>query len=324
MKRLFLLCLAVPVMAWAVGGCPPEAPDADIPGDLTAEAAAPAAVEKGESVTLKARLSADVDPQVIVYRWFQTYGRVVEIVNADGPEAQFVAPALPAEQTLRFRVDIQTPNGTIHSATVAVLVAGDPDFGLDETVEEDVSGDEDPQPQVRLVTSMGSIVLELDRVNAPLTVNNFLRYVDDGFYDGTIFHRVMPDFVVQGGGYDSELEKKETRPPIRNEADNGLKNDRGTVAMARTNVPDSASSQFYINLVDNDSLNYGPDNPGYAVFGRVIQGMDVVDEIAEVETESRGGLANIPVEDVVLTRAERIADSSGDDGRGGGGTLSSE
>jgi peptidyl-prolyl cis-trans isomerase A (cyclophilin A) len=323
MKRLFLFCLAVPVMAWAVGGCPPEAPDADIPADLTAEAEAPAAVEKGESVTLKARLSPDVDPQVIVYRWFQTYGRMVEIVNADGSEAQFVAPALPAEQTLRFRVDIQTPDGVIHSATVAVLVAGDPDFGLDQTIEEDVSGDEDPQPQVRLVTSMGSIVLELDRVNAPLTVNNFLRYVDDGFYEDTIFHRVMPDFVVQGGGYDLDLVKKDTRPPIKNEADNGLKNERGTVAMARTNAPDSATSQFYINLVDNDSLDYTPENPGYAVFGRVIQGMDVVDEIAEVETESRGGLANVPVEDVVLERAERI-DGGSSRGGGGGGTLSSD
>ena len=155
-------------------------------------------------------------------------------------------------------------------------------------------------PQVVLETSKGTIVLELDPDKAPKTVENFLGYVESGFFDGTVFHRVIPDFMVQGGGYTPDGGKKPTRDPIANEADNGLENVRGTVAMARTNDPHSATAQFFINTVDNAYLNHrGKDAAGwgYAVFGKVVEGLDVVDAIAAVET--RG---SAPVEPVVITK----------------------
>jgi len=322
MMRLALLSVAVPLALLVSGGCPLEPPaETPDPATMNPRATAATTAKVGDTVALRARLADGVDPANVTFRWFQTYGRLVEIRNADTADASFVAPSLPAEQMLRFRVDVTASGGTMFedppSDTVAVTVAADPDYGLDESVEEE-SDEDDPYPQVRLVTSMGSITVELDRENAPLTVNNFLRYVDDGFYDGTLFHRVIVDFVIQGGGYDEDLEKKETRPPIRNEADNGLKNDRGTIAMARTNVYDSATSEFYINVVDNDSLNYTTPGTGYAVFGRVIgDGMDVVDEIAEVETAAQKGMQDVPVENVILRRVERIGSSNG----GGGGPI---
>jgi len=314
--------MAVPMAFLAVGGCPPEPPaDSGVPVDLAPEAEAPVSAVKGETVGLTARLADNVEAENVSYRWFQTYGRIVEIIGADSAEASFVAPSLPKEQTFRFRVDVQVADGTIYSAGVEVVVAADPDFGLDEGVEEDESGGDDPHPQVRLKTSLGTIVLELDRVNAPLTVNNFLRYVDDHFYDRTIFHRVIPDFMVQGGGFEPGLIEKETRSPIKNESDNGLKNERETVAMARLSDPDSATSQFFINVTDNESLDATSGANGYAVFGRVIQGMDVIDRIAEVETESRdtpagGRLPNVPVEDVVLMSTQRLSSGGGDSPRG--------
>jgi peptidyl-prolyl cis-trans isomerase B (cyclophilin B) len=164
------------------------------------------------------------------------------------------------------------------------------------------------KPLVTLATSKGEIQIELDAEKAPRTVENFLAYVDDGFYDGTIFHRVMPGFMVQGGGFTPEMQQKRTREAIENEADNGLRNRRGTVAMARTQVVDSATAQFFINLVDNDFLDHRGKDPGsygYAVFGRVVSGMDVVDAIAEVQTASRGPHQNVPVEPVVIQKATR-------------------
>ncbi len=140
-------------------------------------------------------------------------------------------------------------------------------------------------PRVVMQTSMGKIVLELDAEKAPVSVENFLAYVDDKFYDGTIFHRVIPNFMIQGGGFDTGRKQKETRAPIKNEAKNGLKNDRGTIAMARTGDPNSATAQFFINVVDNANLDYPrPDGHGYAVFGKVVEGMDVVDKIKDVPT----------------------------------------
>lgn len=153
-----------------------------------------------------------------------------------------------------------------------------------------------------LETSMGPIKVRLDPENAPVTTENFKKYVNDDFYDGLIFHRVIPGFMIQGGGFYPSGEKKATRVPIELEADNGLSNDRGTIAMARTSIPDSATSQFFINLVDNSALDY-PNNGGYAVFGEVIEGMDVVDSIAGVETASKAGHNNWPVEDVVIEKA---------------------
>ena len=146
-------------------------------------------------------------------------------------------------------------------------------------------------PIVRIATSMGDIVLELDAANAPITVQNFIDYANDGFYEGTIFHRVIDGFMIQGGGLTADMRDKANRKaPIKNEADNGLKNERGTVAMARTQVVDSATSQFFINIDDNDFLNHTAPTPqgfGYAVFGKVIRGMEVVDKIANVPTDVR-------------------------------------
>ncbi|MBN2588752.1 MAG: peptidyl-prolyl cis-trans isomerase [Sedimentisphaerales bacterium] len=155
--------------------------------------------------------------------------------------------------------------------------------------------------KVKLQTSMGDIVIELDAEKAPITVKNFLGYVSDGFYDGLIFHRVIKGFMVQGGGFTPDMDQKDTNAPIKIESSNGLENDRGTIAMARTSVPDSATSQFFINHADNSFLNYaGAGNPGYAVFGKVIEGMDVVDKIAEVKTTRRSGMDDVPVELVII------------------------
>jgi cyclophilin family peptidyl-prolyl cis-trans isomerase len=158
---------------------------------------------------------------------------------------------------------------------------------------------------VKLQTSMGNIVIELNEQAAPVTVKNFLGYVQSGFYDGTIFHRVIPGFMIQGGGFTPKMTRKKTLDPIINEAKNGLSNKRGTIAMARSNNPNSATSQFFINHRDNDFLNYMDDNqPGYAVFGKVIEGMDVVDAIASVKTTTRNGMENVPVEPVEIVSAK--------------------
>ncbi len=155
---------------------------------------------------------------------------------------------------------------------------------------------------VMLETSMGNIKIELDSANAPKTVENFVQYANDGFYDGTVFHRVIDGFMVQGGGFTTEGTEKETNDPIELESGNGLKNVRGTVAMARTMVPDSATSQFFINLVENDFLDKAPGNDGYAVFGKVIEGMDVVDSIGKVSTGANGFHSDWPVEDVIIEK----------------------
>ena len=162
--------------------------------------------------------------------------------------------------------------------------------------------------KVKLATSKGDIVIELNEEKAPVTTKNFLEYVNDGFFAGTVFHRVIKGFMVQGGGMTADLQSKGTRKPITNEASNGLKNDRGTLAMARTNDPNSATSQFFINHADNDFLNYASAaNPGYAVFGKVVEGMDVVDAIAEISTTRKGMYDDVPAEDVTIDSAEVIA-----------------
>lgn len=161
-------------------------------------------------------------------------------------------------------------------------------------------------PHVRLETSQGDIELELDAEAAPRTVKNFLDYVDEGFYKGTVFHRVIPDFMIQGGGMNAELKAKPTHDPIALEK-SGLDNTRGTIAMARTSNPDSATSQFFINLVDNAALDYRDlYNPGYTVFGHVVSGMDVVDAIAETPTGQQGPHADVPKSPITITGAERL------------------
>jgi len=158
---------------------------------------------------------------------------------------------------------------------------------------------------VILETSMGDVTIELYQDDAPISVENFLKYVDDGFFNGTIFHRVIPNFMIQGGGFTEDMNQKTTLAAIKNEAKNGLKNERGTRAMARTSVVDSATSQFFINHGDNDSLNNSARDFGYAVFGKVVEGMDVVDAIAGVKTGKHGPHDDVPKEPVVLRSARR-------------------
>jgi cyclophilin family peptidyl-prolyl cis-trans isomerase len=161
--------------------------------------------------------------------------------------------------------------------------------------------------QVSLDTSLGTIQLQLDTDNAPITVANFVHYVEQGHYDGLIFHRVIPGFMIQGGGFTPEMQQLDTGAPIKHESDNGLSNLRGTIAMARTRDPDSATSQFFINTVDNLRLNGMPGRPGYTVFGKVTQGMEVVDAISQVPTGRQGRYQDVPTNPVVINKASIIA-----------------
>lgn len=167
--------------------------------------------------------------------------------------------------------------------------------------------EQDMVPRVRMKTSLGDIVIELDRKNAPVSVENFLGYVGDGFFDGTIFHRVIPGFMIQGGGLEPGMKMKPAKGPIRNEAKNGLKNLKGTIAMARTSVVDSATCQFFINVKDNAFLDHRDGSQqgyGYAVFGKVVAGMDVAERIERVPTGSGGQHQDVPIEDVVILKVE--------------------
>ncbi|AYA41908.1 peptidylprolyl isomerase A [Xenorhabdus nematophila] len=160
------------------------------------------------------------------------------------------------------------------------------------------------ETHVKLMTSAGEIELELDSNKAPITTKNFVEYVNEGFYNNTIFHRVIPGFMIQGGGFTKDMKQKPTRDPIKNEADNGLRNLRGTIAMARTADKDSATSQFFINVTDNAFLDHGQRDFGYAVFGKVVKGMDVVDKISQVKTENVGPYQNVPVKPIVILSAK--------------------
>ena len=162
---------------------------------------------------------------------------------------------------------------------------------------------------VKLSTNFGDITFELNTEKAPITVANFLQYVESGFYDGVIFHRVIDGFMIQGGGFDADMQQKKTKAEIKNEADNGLSNDNYTIAMARTSIPDSASSQFFINATDNDFLNHTAKTPsgwGYCVFGKVTEGMDVIDKIKKVKTTSKAGHRDVPVDAVIIEKATII------------------
>jgi peptidyl-prolyl cis-trans isomerase A (cyclophilin A) len=159
---------------------------------------------------------------------------------------------------------------------------------------------------IRFETTLGEFTVELFEKEAPVTVANFLKYIDDGFFDGTIFHRIVPGFVIQGGGFTEDMSQKRTHPTIKNEADNGLKNERGTLSMARTNDINSATSQFFVNLKDNDFLDHKRGNFGYAVFGKVTRGMEVIDQIAAVETGRRKGHEDVPLEAVIMTSVRRL------------------
>ncbi len=167
-------------------------------------------------------------------------------------------------------------------------------------------------PRVQFETSLGMVVLEIDAERAPKSAANFLRYVDDGFYNGTIFHRVIPGFMAQGGGFTADMQQKKTQAPITNEADNGLKNQRGTLAMARTNDPHSATAQFFINFVDSTFLDFRAPNAqgwGYAVLGRVVEGMNVVDAMAKVPTGNTRGMGDVPQTTITLLKATRLPEA---------------
>ena len=159
---------------------------------------------------------------------------------------------------------------------------------------------------IRFETTLGNFTIEFFEKEAPLSVANFLRYVEDGFFENTIFHRIVPGFVIQGGGFTEDMVQKKTLAPVKNEADNGLKNARGSLSMARTNDINSATSQFFVNLKDNDFLDHSRGNFGYAVFAKVVEGMDVIDKIAAVETGRRKGFDDVPVEPVIMKRVQRM------------------
>ncbi len=196
-----------------------------------------------------------------------------------------------------------TPIAVLIAALLSLILY--PHVKGESSMNESANGN----PTVVIETSMGSITIELDMQKAPQSSENFLAYVDDGYYVGTTFHRVIPNFMIQGGGLTAEMrDKPGGRAPIANEAQNGLKNERGTLAMARTSDPHSATSQFFINHVDNDFLNFTSESMqgwGYAVFGRVVEGMDVVDAIAQVSTGNQGGHQNVPLEAIEITGVSR-------------------
>lgn len=204
----------------------------------------------------------------------------------------------PAQKGADERIEADPADTPVESRTAK---------GSEAETEKPAPKDAEPEPatggpaRVKIETTMGDIVIELNEEKAPVTTKNFLQYVKDGFYSGTIFHRVIPNFMIQGGGMTVDMVKKRTHSPIVNEASNGLKNDRGTIAMARMDPPDSATSQFFINHKNNNSLNYtGPGNPGYVVFGKVVSGLEVVDKIAGVKTAVRFGMPDVPVEPVII------------------------
>ncbi|MFZ0034513.1 MAG: peptidylprolyl isomerase [Sedimentisphaerales bacterium] len=198
--------------------------------------------------------------------------------------------------------------GTEASEIRQAAVFQRPNFVVSEKTEGAKQMDAKPK-KVKLETTMGDIVVELDEKAAPVTVKNFLTYVEEGFFDGTIFHRVIPNFMIQGGGFTPDMAQKKTHPPIVNEAKNGLKNNRGTIAMARLPQPDSATAQFFINHKDNPNLNYAEGrNPGYAVFGKVVEGMETVDKIAVVKTTRKGQYSDVPVEPVVIKSAKVVSE----------------
>lgn len=271
----------------------------------SADAGADQVVVPGSSVTLDASASRG---SALRYAWRQVGGPSVSLQGADDKTPTFVAPSFNADgdNFIRFEVAVTDRSNRTATDRVAVQIR-------------------DPNSRntlVELNTTFGKITVELFDEDAPVSVENFLQYVDDGFFDNTIFHRVVAGFVVQGGGFNADLTPKETRDPIVNESTNGLKNERGTIAMARTNDPDSATSQFYFNLVDNDFLDRTDSNPGYAVFGRVVSGLQVVDSIGAVQTGEEAGFTDVPLSDVFLITARRVnvGGSTGGGSSGGGST----
>jgi len=259
----------------------------------TANAGSDQTVKPGDLVTLDGSGSKGSG---LTYSWRELSGPTVTLTGADTVRATFTAPVFSDTGVNQLSFELTVTDRENHSVTDQMTVK--------------ISNPNVSETQVLISTSMGDFTVQLDPDKAPVTVQNFLQYVDDQFYDGTIFHRVIAGFVVQGGGFTPGLNEKTTRSPIINESNNGLKNVRGSVAMARTSDPNSATAQWYVNLVDNTDLDWTATNPGYCVFGQVTSGMNVVDLIATVPTESRNGFDDVPVTDVILRTARRVTVSA--------------
>lgn len=283
-----------------LGGCPNNTTVPDTVITLQSSGTSSA----GQTVSLSARVTGEYNPTQYTYAWYQTYGRRVTLSDASSATPTFIAPTVAEDVTIIFRADLIDPAGKLFSSEeITVTIAGTGDTGSgNSNTNSSTTG----KIRVRVATSKGDILVDLDRDKAPISVDNFLQYVDDGFYTDTIFHRVIPNFVVQGGGFTSDLTQKPTRAAIVNESTNGLKNVRGSIAMARTNEPDSATSQFYFNLKDNTDLDRTTSNPGYAVFGAIVEGLTVIDDIADDETGTENGQQNVPVNDIFILRVERV------------------
>jgi len=211
---------------------------------------------------------------------------------------------------MRIRFAQLVPMAFLAACSAGISQGSNKSNDSEKTMDMEQSTDQNqpeskPMVYVIMETNLGDITLELDPNKAPTTVENFLTYVDEGFYNGTVFHRVIDNFMIQGGGFTTDGAKKETKAPIILESQNGLSNDVGTIAMARTNAPNSATSQFFINVKANEFLNYKPGNPGYAVFGRVTSGMEVVNEIRQVQTGVKNGMRDWPVDDVIIEKVYR-------------------
>lgn len=233
--------------------------------------------------------------------WLTGCGHDAAATDADAT-AGTGAPADTAARAGEAAALLRSEDTAAEAARIAAEIAAENEEKA-RMAEANAQFRESDHPQVTFTTSLGDFVLELDREKAPVTTENFVQYVVDGHYDGLIAHRVIKDFMVQMGGYDAEMNQRPTRAGIRNESDNGLKNDRGTISMARTNDPDSATSQFFINTVDNDYLNAQAGRPGYAVFGKVVEGMETVDAIESTETGRVGPFQDVPTETIVIEHA---------------------
>lgn len=259
----------------------------------TANAGLDQSVEPRTTVTLDGSASRG---SALKFSWRQLAGAAVVLKDASAPQSTFVSPNFTDTSADRLEFELQVTDSRNRTSTDRIIVTVLPTGG----------GNIDEKPRVEFATTMGNFTVELDREKAPISVENFLQYVDAEFYDGTIFHRVISGFVVQGGGFNPGLSQKPTRDPIKNEASNGLSNLRGTLAMARTSDPNSATSQFYVNLVDNTDLDASSSSAGYAVFGKVISGLDVVDRIGQVSTGTKNGFEDVPLTDVIVNSARRI------------------
>ncbi len=282
-------------------------------GHPRADAGADQIVAQRSTVTLDGSNSVGVG---LTYSWRQLSGVGVSLTPPDAAVTHFTAPTYNVRaNVMLFELSVKDASGNTYTDRTQVTVK-DPNA---------------TDPQVTITTTLGVFVVELNQEKAPKTVQNFLQYVDDKFYDGTIFHRVIKDFVIQGGGYTADLTLKPTRPAIPSEANNGLHNVRGSIAMARTSDPNSATSQWYVNLKNNiqggdGTTNLDPngvDATGYTVFGTVISGMDVVDRIGAAQTHSVSGFSDVPMATITINSARRVAPPSGGGGTPTGGTDAS-